>query len=334
MATATYPTRLFDHNNIIAEQDGATFKVYRITDELDEAGFRRWTLKFQAANKEEALNWARYYARVEPGVIFEMGNIIVQREEHAFKVYRVVDGSWVMLKCAGELTTTEAEILVYAKERVIEELQAEIVVLRQPAPVALGEFIPYSSEVLHAAPDEEPGYLYTYWLVEQKRFPDGAEWVSGEPVPTPSDALAWGCKAGETVKVWGVPASARGNEVREMTGNNIVAEYRWKGQRAGGWEKVWFPKTGDGCSLQSGSDYYPYTVSRVSESGKTFWMRPDHALRVDNNGISERQEYRFEQCPHAEEIRVTLRKDGSWIRQGHAVGRITYGRRAYLDPSF
>ncbi len=53
------------------------------------------------------------------------------------------------------------------------------------------------------------------------------------------------------------------------------------------------------------SDRKACTITRVSKSGKTFWMKRDIAKRIDNFGRSETQEYEFLADPTATEIKVT-----------------------------
>lgn len=78
------------------------------------------------------------------------------------------------------------------------------------------------------------------------------------------------------------------------------------------------PEVGMGATLVMYSDRRAYTISRVSKSGKTFWMRQDKATRVDNNGMSESQQYAYTQQSDAPETQVHNTKDG-WKSGGHKV---------------
>lgn len=92
------------------------------------------------------------------------------------------------------------------------------------------------------------------------------------------------------------------------------------------------PAPGVGATLGIGSDCYPYTISRVSPSGKTFWMRRDNYTRTDQNGMSESQEYDYSSDPNApeEEVRMTTR---GWRLKGSKYQSVHVGtRRAYSDP--
>lgn len=96
-------------------------------------------------------------------------------------------------------------------------------------------------------------------------------------------------------------------------------------------------KIGDGATYHIGSDRYPYTVVQIV-SPKKIHLKPDHYERIDNNGISENQEYKYIPNPNAQSIVVSLRKDGRWRRQGESLKAGFYsfnqGRNAYQDPSY
>lgn len=66
-------------------------------------------------------------------------------------------------------------------------------------------------------------------------------------------------------------------------------------------------------------------------------MRPDKALRVDQNGMSECQLYEYRPQPDAPAERVTKARDGQWYTRGGMRGgrKVLVGRReAYHDFSF
>lgn len=91
------------------------------------------------------------------------------------------------------------------------------------------------------------------------------------------------------------------------------------------------PEVGMGATQICWTDRRPFTVIAVSESGKTVTVREDTPIRVDSNGMSECQSYRFE--PNPEGIVYTLRmtKRG-WAHKGQ---RFSMGRRdCYHDYSF
>lgn len=92
------------------------------------------------------------------------------------------------------------------------------------------------------------------------------------------------------------------------------------------------PEVGMGATLLMWSDRYPFTVVKVSPSGKTLWAQEDEAVRVDSNGMSDSQAYTFKPNPDARTLRFSLRKSGQW--RGPA-GRLALGYRSrYYDYSF
>jgi hypothetical protein len=93
------------------------------------------------------------------------------------------------------------------------------------------------------------------------------------------------------------------------------------------------PKVGMGLTILMWTDRHAGTITRVSESGKTIWFKRDKAIRVDGNGMSETQEYRFERDEEATEERASLRKGGQW-KSTHG-DRLALGERTeYHDFSF
>src|SRR4051812_20156187 len=94
------------------------------------------------------------------------------------------------------------------------------------------------------------------------------------------------------------------------------------------------PEVGMGVTVISWSDRDAGTITRVSNSGKTFWYTEDTAKRIDKNGLSECQEYEYTSNLDGKETEVRLRKDGRWRTIGG--GRyVNLGyRQSYRDPSF
>lgn len=96
---------------------------------------------------------------------------------------------------------------------------------------------------------------------------------------------------------------------------------------------VLVPEAGMGCTRLSYTDRDPYTITRVHKNGKRFWMKADNYTRLDQNGMSESQEYSYTLNVDNPECEVRLRKDGRWcIVKGPCVS-IGY-RRRYYDYSF
>ena len=97
------------------------------------------------------------------------------------------------------------------------------------------------------------------------------------------------------------------------------------------------PAVGMGVTACVGSDRYPYTITKVID-GKTLEIQRDEYHRIDHNGLSESQLYRYKADPTGQKIIITQRNNGLWRQQGHPIrGSVPYGigfRRAYQDPSF
>lgn len=73
------------------------------------------------------------------------------------------------------------------------------------------------------------------------------------------------------------------------------------------------------------------TITRVSDSGKTFWFKYDIATRIDSNGLSDCQTYKYEEDPNGYEIKCTLRK-GKYRTRNNPV--IVGRRDKYYDYTF
>jgi len=95
-------------------------------------------------------------------------------------------------------------------------------------------------------------------------------------------------------------------------------------------------RPGDGAHYSIGCDAYPYTISRVSASGKTVWARRD-MFRANGNNEA------YSECPKqgvfvvqedAKEEKFTLRDTGSFKPSGSKCGFFGPGRCYKQDPSF
>lgn len=95
------------------------------------------------------------------------------------------------------------------------------------------------------------------------------------------------------------------------------------------------PEVGMGATELRWSDREPLTIHKVE--GKKLWASYDKAERIDDNGMSECQEYEYSN-ENTEDywMLFTLRKDGRWHKgttlQGTAL-RIGQ-REKYYDFSF
>jgi hypothetical protein len=88
-------------------------------------------------------------------------------------------------------------------------------------------------------------------------------------------------------------------------------------------------KIGDGATIYGWTDRYPATV--IKATACTVTLQRDKAIRVDDHGMSELQDYRFEPDP-AGEVETFRRTARGWFHKGT---RATIGeRRAYHDFSF
>ena len=95
------------------------------------------------------------------------------------------------------------------------------------------------------------------------------------------------------------------------------------------------PEIGMGATLHVGSDSYPYTIQRISASGKTLWASKDDFRRTDKNGYGGLQEYEYTTVEDKNPGRFSLRRDGYWRPAGGNCTILSIGyRRAYRDPYF
>lgn len=91
------------------------------------------------------------------------------------------------------------------------------------------------------------------------------------------------------------------------------------------------PAPGVGATLVMFTDRRPYTVTRVSPTGKILWATEDIAKRTDSNGMDESQTYDYTTDKTASEERFYLTHRGWHGKRGRlAVGH----RRYYHDFSF
>lgn len=94
---------------------------------------------------------------------------------------------------------------------------------------------------------------------------------------------------------------------------------------------------GTGVTIQAFSDRYAGTVIRATP--RHLIVQQDAAIRVDSNGTSQVQDYRYERDPQGLRWHFTLRKNGTWILQGKPLEyggmKLTVGeRRAFYDQEF
>ena len=104
------------------------------------------------------------------------------------------------------------------------------------------------------------------------------------------------------------------------------------------------PVVGMGATLLSWTDRYPATIIEVLKGGKVIIVQEDNAVRVDNNGMSECQDYEFTPNPDATKRYYKLDKNNAY-RDAYLNenGRLIFGggrqlrigeRDKYHDYSF
>lgn len=95
-------------------------------------------------------------------------------------------------------------------------------------------------------------------------------------------------------------------------------------------------KIGGGATLCLATDRYAGTVIGMSKSGRTIYWQFDKVVRVDNNGMSESQEYDYKCDPDAPVREYTLRKNGRYIEKGGSLTSsfLVPGRHEYRDFSY
>ena len=93
-------------------------------------------------------------------------------------------------------------------------------------------------------------------------------------------------------------------------------------------------KPGDGVTITMFSDRHAATVIEVSPSGKTVKVREDTAIRTDSHGMSDAQEYRYEDNPDGAEQTFRWSAKRKRFSGGSAGGGLISGRKHYYDYSF
>ena len=118
----------------------------------------------------------------------------------------------------------------------------------------------------------------------------------------------------------------KGEHMRLGTDTGSMTNYLMSGTKG-----VPTPTVGMGITELMWSDRAAGTITRVSPSGKTLWYQLDKATRIDDNGMSEVQDYAYEPDPTATVKIARLTKRG-WKASGT---RLALGYRdTYYDFSF
>lgn len=72
------------------------------------------------------------------------------------------------------------------------------------------------------------------------------------------------------------------------------------------------PEVGMGCTILSWTDRYAATIISINRKGNVIYVQEDKATRTDNNGMSECQEYKFEQDVFGRLYTFRQTKNGQW----------------------
>ncbi len=91
---------------------------------------------------------------------------------------------------------------------------------------------------------------------------------------------------------------------------------------------------GAGVSYCIGSDSYPYTVRRVSPSGKTLWATSERFVAGPGNTYERAHKVGVFVPPAEAEEAFTLRADGTYRPVGSKAGYLSEGRTFRQDPCF
>jgi hypothetical protein len=94
------------------------------------------------------------------------------------------------------------------------------------------------------------------------------------------------------------------------------------------------PTVGMGITICLYRDRHAGTITKVSPSGKTFWYKRDDVERIDNNGMSDSQTYKYTFNDKMPDEKVTLRKNGQWRETGTNYYIVLGTRDEYYDYSF
>lgn len=91
------------------------------------------------------------------------------------------------------------------------------------------------------------------------------------------------------------------------------------------------PTVGMGATILCWTDRHAATIVKVTSS--QIHVRRDRAIRVDNNGMSEVQQYTYEQDPTAD-VEVFRKTKRGWRKTGGGASLRIGDRAEYHDYSF
>lgn len=94
------------------------------------------------------------------------------------------------------------------------------------------------------------------------------------------------------------------------------------------------PEIGMGATVRYWSDCKPYTIVRISKTGLKIRLQEDKSYRIDNNGMSDVQEYTYQPDSNGGHVTAFRRRDGNYYLAGSKKS-ITLGvRRKFHDYCF
>ena len=94
------------------------------------------------------------------------------------------------------------------------------------------------------------------------------------------------------------------------------------------------PEIGMGATECFWSDRHACTIIAISPSGKTLTIQRDKAIRLDDNGMSDSQEYEYKPDNNGITTKATLRSNGQYRASGTNNLVKIGSRREYYDYSF
>lgn len=98
------------------------------------------------------------------------------------------------------------------------------------------------------------------------------------------------------------------------------------------------PEIGMGATVCFYSDRKAATIVGISPSGRKVTVQYDKAIRSDDRGMSDSQEYSYQANPQGRTEEFTLRRNGRFVRVGETqrggLGLLVGARHEYYDYSF
>lgn len=94
------------------------------------------------------------------------------------------------------------------------------------------------------------------------------------------------------------------------------------------------PEIGMGATQICYTDRHAFTIIGISKTGKTITIQRDKAFRIDNNGMSDSQEYNYQKDDAGVIYKARQNKNGDWkiLNLGNKI--IIDKREEYFDYSF